>query len=220
MVVGILLAVALAGIASGIYLRDREKSSRMPKETSAPDMKNNSSGETLPMSPAPQQSKSGFDYPIAGFKDRVTKKPFGIFITPENSPVQPERFTGYHTGVDIEYQDVSDDVPVFAVEDGNITLSRIASGYGGVFILSADLNGTKHSFIYGHIRPSTLPRVNSRYKKGSQIGFLGTGYSAETDNERKHLHFGVLADNGLDLRGYVQTKDELSGWIDPMTLFP
>ena len=36
---------------------------------------------------------------------RITKKPFGIFITTQNSPVQPERFSGYHTGVDVEYKD-------------------------------------------------------------------------------------------------------------------
>lgn len=45
--------------------------------------------------------------PIAEFEKRITKKPFGIYITPQNSPVQPERFTGYHTGVDVEYEDIT-----------------------------------------------------------------------------------------------------------------
>jgi hypothetical protein len=36
-------------------------------------------------------------------KAGLQKKPFGIYITPENSPVQPENFTGYHTGIDVEY---------------------------------------------------------------------------------------------------------------------
>src|SRR5438105_4096773 len=40
--------------------------------------------------------------PIGNSLSRVTKKPFGIYITPQNSPVQPEKFKGYHTGVDFE----------------------------------------------------------------------------------------------------------------------
>lgn len=62
-------------------------------------------------------------FPIADFEGRITKKPFGIYITPQNSPVQPERFSGYHTGDDAEYGDVAADVPVYAVYDGQIVLS-------------------------------------------------------------------------------------------------
>src|SRR5579863_6635904 len=40
--------------------------------------------------------------PISGGLSRVTKKPFGIYVTPQNSPVQPEKFTGFHTGIDFE----------------------------------------------------------------------------------------------------------------------
>ena len=40
--------------------------------------------------------------PIESALKRVTKKPFGIYVTPQSSPVKPEKFKGYHTGVDFE----------------------------------------------------------------------------------------------------------------------
>lgn len=164
------------------------------------------------------QIPNTLDFPINQFKDRITKKPFGIYITPQNSPVQPERFSGYHTGADVEYKDITDDVPVFAVNDGTITLARTASGYGGVMILETEINGQLHSILYGHIRPSSLPTVGQTFKKGDQIGTLGTGYSTETDGERRHLHFAVLSDNRLDIKGYVPTQADLSAWLDPLSL--
>ena len=162
--------------------------------------------------------QSSFVDPVTNFSQRVTKKPFGIFITPQNSPISPERFTGYHTGADAEYQDVTDDVAVFAIADGKVVLSETVSGYGGVFMIEFDLNGSKHTALYGHIRPSNLPKSGQAIKKGEQIGLLGTGYSKETDGERRHLHFAILSDDRLDIKGYVQTKLQLSGWIDPLTI--
>jgi murein DD-endopeptidase MepM/ murein hydrolase activator NlpD len=161
----------------------------------------------------------GLADPIADFKPRITKKPFGIYVTPTNSPIQPERFTGYHTGTDVEYQDVTQDVPVFAVANGTVTLARTASGYGGVMIINVKIAGIDRSVLYGHIRPSSLPKVGQTVTKGEQIGLLGTGYSAETDGERRHLHFAILSNNRLDLLGYEQTKSALSGWVDPLTFY-
>lgn len=166
-----------------------------------------------------QTSVSDLAAPTMEFKQRVTKKPFGIYITKQNSPVQPERFTGYHTGADAEYEDVSADVPVFAAADGTVVLSKTASGYGGVLMIEIDLNDAKRTILYGHIRPSSLPKVGQKVSRGMQIGLLGTGYSSETDGERRHLHFAVLSDNRLDIKGYVQAKSELSGWIDPLSLY-
>ena len=161
---------------------------------------------------------SAFVEPVRDYKSRVTKKPFGIYVTPSNSPIQPERFTGYHTGADAEYQDVASDVPVYAISDCQIVLSETASGYGGVFMISFDLNGTTHTALYGHIRPSSLPKVGAQYKKGDQLGLLGTGYSTETDGERRHLHFAILSGQQLNIKGYVQSQAELAGWIDPLTI--
>ncbi|NTU99252.1 hypothetical protein HGA64_04600 [Candidatus Falkowbacteria bacterium] len=54
--------------------------------------------------PAMSEAKTGdvFVPPISDALSRVTKKPFGIKVSPKNSSVSPERFTGYHTGVDFE----------------------------------------------------------------------------------------------------------------------
>jgi len=40
-----------------------------------------------------------------------------------------------------------------------------------------------------------------------------------TDGERSHLHFAILSDNRIDVRGYVQSESELLGWIDPVILY-
>lgn len=157
--------------------------------------------------------------PIQNFKSRITKKPFGIYITPQSSPVQPERFTGYHTAVDVEYQDQSGDIPVYAIEDGTITYSNWVSGYGGVLIMKSQIENKSSSILYGHLKQSSLPTVGTEFKKGDQMAILGEGYSNDTDNERKHLHFGILSDDRIDLKGYVQNKSQLSGWVDPLSLF-
>ena len=41
------------------------------------------------------QVVSEFQSPLDRAGERVTKKPFGKFVTPQNSPVQPEKFYGY-----------------------------------------------------------------------------------------------------------------------------
>lgn len=165
---------------------------------------------------------STFADPIADFNSRITKKPFGIYITPQNSPVQPERFTGYHTGTDIEYQDIASemfDVPVYAIANGVVVVAQSVSGYGGAEIIKINIDGQDRNVLYGHLRLSSLPKVGTQVKKGEQIGLLGTGYSSETDGERKHLHFAILSNDRIDLKGYVQNKSELSSWIDPVSLY-
>ncbi len=154
-------------------------------------------------------------YPIAGFKERITKKSFGDFISPKNSPVQPERFAGFHTGVDIEYGDVEGDVWVVAVCDGEIVLRRWVSGYGGAIGLKCQINNIDYYLVYGHLSTNSIIE-KTKVTKGEKLAILGKGFSQETDYERKHLHFGI-SQNSLDLRGYVQNKNELGKWIDPLT---
>jgi murein DD-endopeptidase MepM/ murein hydrolase activator NlpD len=161
----------------------------------------------------------GLADPIADFKARITKKTFGMHITPATSPVQPEKFTGYHTGIDVEYTDVTADVPVYALADDTIAYSGWVSGYGGALIIKADIKGATHSVLYGHLRPASLPAVGTKFKKGDQMAVLGTGYSHETDGERRHLHFSVLSNDRIDLKGYVSNKSDLSGWLDPLSLY-
>jgi len=205
----ITIAVIVIAIVLIITKIDKDRTSQSPTTTST----------ISATTEATTQPVNALAEPVTDFKKRVTKKPFGIYITPETSPVQPERFSGYHTGADAEYEDVTSDVPVFAIADGKVVLSKTASGYGGVFMISFNLDGTAHTALYGHIRPSSLPEVGKEFKKGDGLGLLGTGYSSETDGERRHLHFAVLSDDRLDIKGYVQNESQLSGWLDSLTLY-
>lgn len=150
-------------------------------------------------------------YPILEFKQRINKKPFGIYITSANSPVQPERFSGFHTGVDVEYSDMEGEVKVLAVCDGEIVFSKWVSGYGGTVVLKCQNN----YIIYGHLKMSSINK-KLKVSKGEQLAVLGENKTRETDFERKHLHFGIHK-GSIDLRGYVQNQEELNEWVDPLS---
>ncbi|MCF7845860.1 MAG: M23 family metallopeptidase [Candidatus Peribacteraceae bacterium] len=170
---------------------------------------------------AKEDISSELYYPIDNFTAGITKKPFGVYITPETSPVQPERFTGYHTGVDIETTPEQQDEPVqiYSISDGTIELNRFVNGYGGVLILSFKLNGQSYSALYGHLKTPTDISVGDEVSVGQTLTVLGTGFSNETDGERKHLHFSLRPGIDLTLNGYVQKRSELSAWIDPQEFF-
>jgi murein DD-endopeptidase MepM/ murein hydrolase activator NlpD len=154
-------------------------------------------------------------YPIAEFEKRITKKTFGDYITPETSAVQPERFSGWHTGVDVEYDDSNEEVAVLAVCDGEVVLSRWVSGYGGTVVIKCVIDNNDYYVLYGHLDLDGIIKTKE-VNKNDQIGILGDGYSNETDDERKHLHFSIHKDS-LDLRGYAQNENELDGWANPLT---
>ena len=157
--------------------------------------------------------------PIANFYDRVTKKPFGIYITPKTSPIQPEKFTGFHTGADAETTsaEAKMDVPVFSIAAGTVVFAGHVNGYGGVIMIKHTINGEKILTLYGHLRISSFKvKVGSNVTAGQPVAVLGTGYSSETDGERKHLHFGIIRGWTITYKGYVTTKSALSGWEDPV----
>lgn len=161
-------------------------------------------------------------YPLDGFLDRITKKRFGQHITPATSPVQPERFSGYHTGVDAETTaaDADIDVPVYAIADGTIRLVRWVSGYGGVVMIEHSVDGQTSTALYGHLRLSSVTRGDGEpVTVGERIAVLGTDGTAETDRERKHLHLGLLKGRSIDLRGYVAHESQLSAWEHPIAWF-
>ena len=148
----------------------------------------------------------------------MTKKPFGIYITPKTSPVQPEKFQGYHTGTDFEIfpEELNIDVPVRAICNGKIAVKRFASGYGGVLVQNCELNNQPITVIYGHLKLASIGNIaGDTLNAGDEIGILGKAYSSETDGERKHLHLGIHKGSSINILGYVQSKSELSGWIDP-----
>lgn len=159
--------------------------------------------------------------PISNALARVTKKPFGIYITPNNSPVSPEKFTGYHTGADFEILPGEEniDVNIFALCTGQILEKKYATGYGGVLVQACNINNEDVTIIYGHLRLASIAvNAGDTLTKSQQFAVLGTGYSTETDGERKHLHLGIHKGTAINILGYVQTQNQLNDWIDPMTL--
>ncbi len=170
-----------------------------------------------------QTSSSPLSDPISGGAQRITKKFFGTYVTPKNSPVQPERFTGYHTGVDFETTpaEANIDVSIMAACDGTLVLKKWASGYGGVAVESCTLDGQAVTVIYGHLRlASVSPTVGQKLKAGEAFAVLGTGYSTETDGERKHLHLGIHKGSAINITGYVSRQSDLQNWLDPTKYLP
>jgi murein DD-endopeptidase MepM/ murein hydrolase activator NlpD len=159
-----------------------------------------------------------FGAPLDRAGERVTKKPFGIFITPQNSPVKPEKFRGYHTGTDFEIfpEELNMDVQVRAICDGKVVQKKYATGYGGVLVESCEFDGEPITVIYGHLKLASIAKKSSDdLVKGEEIGILGKANSAETNGERKHLHLGVHKGTAINILGYVLKEADLSGWIDP-----
>ncbi len=159
--------------------------------------------------------------PIQNAKARVTKKPFGIQISPDNSPVSPEKFSGYHTGTDFETtaEEQSIDIAIYAICDGNLIAKKQATGYGGVAVQVCQINSELVTVVYGHLKFSSINlELNSKITAGTQIGILGQAYSSETDNERKHLHLGIHKGELTNILGYVKNKTSLTEWLDVLNL--
>jgi murein DD-endopeptidase MepM/ murein hydrolase activator NlpD len=166
----------------------------------------------------PKEIQSPLDNP----DKRITKKKFGTYVSPQNSPVQPERFTGFHTAVDFEVfpDEINKDMKVKAACSGEMELSEYAQGYGGVVVESCTINNAPVTVVYGHLKLSSVRfPVGHGINIGEVIGVLGADRSTETDGERKHLHFGIHKGSEVNIRGYVNLKDQLSGWIDPLAFF-
>lgn len=164
------------------------------------------------------QTSSGLQSPLSHAGKRVTKKPFGIYVTPQDSPVQPEKFHGYHTGTDFEIfpEELDAEVAVKAVCSGELKMKTVAAGYGGVAVQACNLDGSPITVIYGHLNLFSVDKnIGEDLKAGEEFGFLGKGFSSQTSGERKHLHLGIHNGAEINILGYVQQRGELSAWIDP-----
>lgn len=195
-----------------------QQSTVASQQLPAPSNQPTSSADTQPAADNKIQNNPQTVDPIDNALGRITKKPFGIYITPKTSPVQPERFQGYHTGTDLETTQAEQniDVPVVALCEGKLLSARFASGYGGVMVQSCTLNGQAVTVIYGHLRWASIKnKVGDQLKAGDFLANLGTGFSSETNGERKHLHLAVHLGTSINILGYVQNKNELNGWLDP-----
>ncbi len=159
-----------------------------------------------------------FKPPLDEISEREIKKTFGIYITPQNSSIQPERFTGYHTGIDFEIlpEELDKDVLVYAICSGELKLKQFGSGYGGMIVQTCELDEKPITVVYGHLRLSSIiNNIGDNINIGDSIGLLGNDKSSETDYERKHLHISIYNDSKINTRGYVGSQTELLNWIDP-----
>lgn len=159
------------------------------------------------------QASSDFVYPIANYTTARTKKVFGQYIAPDSG----DRFSGYHTGDDIEVADVAAPAPVYALTSATLVQKQTISGYGGVVILEfVDQTVTYHA-LYGHVNLSSVTAaVGDTVVGGAQLGVLGDDQSDQTDGERKHLHFGLYEYSGTELyAGYVADDADLANWVNP-----
>lgn len=154
-------------------------------------------------------------YPIPQFNQRITAKSFGQLVTPADAKKFScgAPFSGYHTGTDLETYPGETDIPVYAVTNSKIVYAGRVPGYGGIVVLS----NQEFTFYYGHVKPDNL-RVGTSVSKGQQLTVLGKGCTAETDFERSHLHFAIHKGTALDFRGYINSQEELSAWLDPQEM--
>jgi len=211
----IIIFVLAFGLAATFYFTGKSTSNQAgPASQNQEPPAASSSPSALTPAGAPPSVLAA---PISNWQSRVTKKPFGIYITPANSPVQPEKFTGYHTGVDFETladeQNVG--VPIYAICSGPLKVKERASGYGGVAVQSCKLEGQDITVIYGHLRLSSIAaNAGQELSAGEKLAVLGTGFDAQTDGERKHLHLGIHKGTAINILGYVQEASQLDNWID------
>lgn len=163
--------------------------------------------------------------PLANAQHRATPLSFGLKVSPdpaENPIDPPERFAGYHAALDLEVSqgEVDGDVPVYAICTGRVIYSGYAEGYGGLLVHRCKINKQDVTVLYGHLDPGNLPGESETVRAGQTIGVLAPPKSYESGMNRKHLHLGIHKGKNLDLRGYVQTEEELDAYIDPATLLP
>ena len=200
------------------YFRDKNNVSIGEMPRLQPEKISETEPVSLPVAEKNTEEKTKMLFlPLNRAGERITKKPFGIFITPQTSPVQPEKFRGYHTGTDFEILpgEENAEVSVKAVCSGKLVMKKSATGYGGVAVESCELNGEPITVVYGHLKLASINiNVEEKINAGDMLGILGRGYSNETNGERKHLHLGFHKGGSVNILGYVQNKSDLFKWLD------
>ena len=217
-----LILILLLGLLTAIFLQHQLASSSHSLVSIQFSLSATSTPSAQVQPPQPQATATATAQtildPISGGKSRITKKPFGLYVSPGDSPISPEKFTGYHTGVDFETypSEQNIDVPISAVCSGRLLLKKWATGYGGVAVQSCSLSGQAVTVIYGHLNVDSItPKVGAVLVAGDFLANLGQGYSEQTDGERKHLHLGIHKGTVISILGYVPQQSQLSAWLDP-----
>lgn len=157
----------------------------------------------------PTTGTAGLALVIDRAQDRIGEYSFGILK--ENR--------GYYTGIAFEaFEDekAGKEVPIYVFCEGPLVEKRFAIGYGGIAIQECVLEGQTVYVLYGHMDLKSIElNVGDELTPGIRLGNLGDHESAETDGATKQLHFAIHKGIKPDIRGYVQTQDELKEWIDP-----
>lgn len=173
----------------------------------------------------PAQSSELLPWPLDKPDQRQKLLKFGMYVTPDpdTNPISPpERFTGYHTGLDIEILPEEKDLPVSVktICEGKILYAGTIEGYGGVIIQECVINSQPVSVLYGHLSTEAFKvSVDSNpIAAQTSIAELGKDHSEETGNTRKHLHLGIHEGNHIEFLGYVNDPDDLKEFIDPLPL--
>lgn len=173
--------------------------------------------------PASAPAAEEWKAPVSRAGERVTKKPFGLRVAPGLSPVDPERFTGWHVGLDLELLpgETEDGVAVSAACGGEVLYRNWVKGYGGVLVQRCRAGGEDVTVLYGHVLLTDgAPALGARLEPGQAFAVLGKGFSEQTDGERPHLHFSVHRGRALELRGYAEDTARMAGWMDPAGMLP
>lgn len=180
-----------------------------------PNFNNLSNSNSYSPKPIP-----AFFYPITSYSSRLMLRRFGQLISTPDQKTVPcgEAFVGFHTGDDLETfpSETNVDVPVYAVAAGTINSAEYIGGYGGLLILDAQIQGSPVTIYYGHVNLSSVSRQRGNLvSPGEKLAILGKACSPETAGERKHLHFAIHKGSSVDVRGYVQTNEDLGSWLNP-----
>jgi murein DD-endopeptidase MepM/ murein hydrolase activator NlpD len=206
----IFLLCALLAIISFIYVLSILKLSNLNSNA-------NQLQETTLNKQKQSSERSSLSVPMTDWQQRVTVRPFGIKISPKERP--NDRFFGYHSGADFEIfpGEENNQIDVRAICSGPLLQKNTALGYGGVAVQECMISGETMTIIYGHLKIQSISwQPGQEILAGEKIGILGKGASTETDGERKHLHLGIHKGEGLDIKGYVQSLEELRDWLDPV----
>jgi len=215
----VLIALILVASQLAYYFISKKQNSAPDNSSSFPIEKNNFDEKSEGDGKLPLDIKDNKNsFPISDAASRITKKPFGIYINPGSSPVQPEKFTGYHTGTDFEVKDeeLDQDVEVSAICRGEIVKQQRVTGYGGVIIQKCDIDNKEVRVLYGHlVLAKKITSVGDLVTSGDKIAVLADQNSEDAFGERKHLHLGIYPGKEIDWRGYVASENELARWLNP-----
>jgi murein DD-endopeptidase MepM/ murein hydrolase activator NlpD len=227
--VSLLATIAMAIVIGSLYVS--AKNAKKEIETNSNenvDQESNDSGESaLQLNNMEQFS---FAEPIKNWRSSITLNGFGNEPSKMDLPADQysdlvcsggKDYPGYHTANDIEVtsEERNSAVPVYSVANGTVRQINKVSGYGGLAVIEYNINGQDYTAYYGHIDLSTAAiKAGDKVEAGQKIAELAPACSPANGNTRKHLHFGMHSGKSIAVAGYVNTKAELSNWVDPRDL--